>query len=279
LLFFMPRRQVDMTLEVVDRSHLPEPRREVLNPWLEEWYNKDLNGGAEKPTWRPYHFLFGPRTFDFEAVKQAAAAPPAAPAPPVAVNPETREAVVQLVEDRLGRPLTETEQQQDTQLDQLGLDSLDRMELSLQVERQFGFSGDEACMSLGQLFALAEGRAERKPPRPPPPAWSKPLSDEGPVRLEGDTIPAALLNHAPRSPRDILTADDLSGALTGEQLLVGALTLSRRLKEVKAPNVGLLLPASVASDVSLLALYLAGKLPVILNWTTGPANLAHAARV
>jgi long-chain-fatty-acid--[acyl-carrier-protein] ligase len=40
-----------------------------------------------------------------------------------------------------------------------------------------------------------------------------------------------------------------------------------------------MLPASAASDVSFLALHLAGKLPVVLNWTTGPANLAHAARL
>ena len=31
--------------------------------------------------------------------------------------------------------------------------------------------------------------------------------------------------------------------------------------------------------MALLALHLAGKLPVVLNWTTGPANLAHAARI
>src|SRR5437660_12642413 len=133
LLFFMPRRRVDMTLEVVERSRLPGPRREVLNPWLEEWYNRDLNGRAEKPTWVPYHFLFGRRTYDF--------APPAKPSvvpeTPESVKPETREAVLPLVEARLGRPLTTTEQQPATQLDQLGLDSLDRMELSLQVERQF----------------------------------------------------------------------------------------------------------------------------------------------
>ena len=42
---------------------------------------------------------------------------------------------------------------------------------------------------------------------------------------------------------------------------------------------GLLLPASVACDTAFLALHLAGKLPVLLNWTTGPANLAHAAQL
>src|SRR5262249_52493846 len=40
-----------------------------------------------------------------------------------------------------------------------------------------------------------------------------------------------------------------------------------------------MLPASVACDTMLLALSLAGKLPVLLNWTTGPANLHHAARL
>ena len=40
----------------------------------------------------------------------------------------------------------------------------------------------------------------------------------------------------------------------------------------------MLLPASAACDVALLALHFAGKLPVVLNWTTGPANLSHAAR-
>ena len=56
------------------------------------------------------------------------------------------------------------------------------------------------------------------------------------------------------------------------------MALSRRLRALKAPNVGLLLPASAGCDLALLALQLAGKLPVLLNWTTGPANLAHAAR-
>src|SRR5262249_50600404 len=46
-----------------------------------------------------------------------------------------------------------------------------------------------------------------------------------------------------------------------------------------SPNVGLVLPSSVGCDLALLGLQLAGKLPVVLNWTTGPANLAHAAKL
>src|SRR5262249_46513321 len=54
--------------------------------------------------------------------------------------------------------------------------------------------------------------------------------------------------------------------------------LARRFAKLSAPNVGLMLPSSAACDLALLGLYLANKLPVLLNWTTGPGNLAHAAR-
>ena len=39
LLFFLPRRPITMTLEVVDRSSLPVDDRSAFNGHLEEWYN------------------------------------------------------------------------------------------------------------------------------------------------------------------------------------------------------------------------------------------------
>jgi long-chain-fatty-acid--[acyl-carrier-protein] ligase len=272
LLFFMPRRPVEITLEVADRGRMPEARREVLNPWLEQWYNGDLTS-AEKPVWVPYHFLFGRRSYDFPPTTA-----PAADLDVSLVRPETRAAVLSLLSDCLQRPLTETEQQSRCRLEQLGLDSLDRMKLKLQVERQFGFMGDEACETVGHLLVLAEGRAPRKPPAPPPANWSTAPRQPGPLQLRGDTVPAAFIAHALAHPNEILVADDLIGGLTGERLLAAALTLSYRLRALKAPNVGVLLPASAACDMAVLALHLAGKVPVVLNWTTGPANLDHAAQ-
>ncbi len=269
LLCFMPRRKVDITLERVDRSALPEPRREVVNPWLEEWYNR---GGPEEPTFVRYHFLSPRRAYEF---------PPPADLDDVdlsAVKPETREAVHHILAEKLQRPLKESEQGPDTSLDQLGLDSLDRMEVTLQVERRFGFSSDETPLTVGQFWALAQGLAERKPPKPPPPSWSRPPSP-GDVEVLAETIPAAFVARALAHPKDVAVADDLSGVLNYERMLVGVLIMARRFAALPGDNVGLLLPASAGSDIALLALLMAGKLPVVLNWTTGPANLAHAARV
>src|SRR5262249_27619263 len=116
-------------------------------------------------------------------------------------------------------------------------------------------------------------------PRPPPPAWGRPPSDTGPAQVLGETIPEAFAARALANRRDVVAADDLAGVLTYERMLTGVLAMARRLEGLPAANVGLLLPASVACDTALLALHFAGKLPVLLNWTTGPANLAHAARL
>jgi len=270
LLLFAPRRRVEITVEPVDRGKFPELRRETLNRWLEDWYNA---GGPETPTFVPYHVLFGPRTFEFPTRSSLADADLSK------VKPETRAAVADILADKLGRPLTDAEQKPETTLDQLGLDSLDRMELTLHVEQRFGFSGDQVPANLGQVWALAQGLVEREPQKPPPPTWFRPASDEGPLAILGDTIGEAFVARALANRRDVAAADDLAGVLTYERLLVGALTMARRFARLPAANVGLMLPSSVVCDVALIGLQLAGKLPVVLNWTTGPANLAHAARI
>jgi long-chain-fatty-acid--[acyl-carrier-protein] ligase len=271
LIFFMPRRRVDMTVERIDRSRLPELKRETLNPWLEAWYNSDAR--PERPTYVPYHFLLGPRTYDFPS------GPGAAEANLVRVKAETKQEVNAIVERRLKRPLTAEEQGPATTLDQLGLDSLDRMEIGLEVEQQFGFSTEEVPATLGDLWVVAQGLGERKALAPPPAAWFRPPAEEGPPAIIGDTVPEAFVRRALAHPGEVAAADDVSGAVPAGRMLVGALILARRFAALPGENVGLLLPASVACDVAFLALQLAGKLPVVLNWTTGAANLAHAARL
>jgi long-chain-fatty-acid--[acyl-carrier-protein] ligase len=95
----------------------------------------------------------------------------------------------------------------------------------------------------------------------------------------GETIAEAFLNQAFAHRRMVVVADDLAGGVTYEKLVIGAITMASRFRAIAAQNVGLMLPASVACDLAFLGLHLAGKLPVLLNWTTGPANLAHAVQL
>jgi long-chain-fatty-acid--[acyl-carrier-protein] ligase len=273
LFVFTPRRRVDITIERIERDRLPELRRETLNPWLEAWYNE--NDGPEKPTYVPYHFCFGRRTFEFPKLRSLEEIDPSQ------IKPEIREAVTHMVADKLGRPLADDELKPETSFDQLGLDSLDRMELNLHVEQQYGFTSDQVPTTLGQLWALAQGLVEKATPKPPPAGWFDRLETGRTDFLAflGDTIAEAFVARAQRDSRAVVAADDLAGAITYERMLTAALAMSRRFAAIPAPNVGLMMPASVACDIALIALHLAGKLPVVLNWTTGPSNLAHAARI
>ena len=209
----------------------PEPTREAVNPWLEEWYNADTP--RETPTFVPHHFLFGPRTHEF-------------PPPPAAaefdlttVKAETKAVVAALYEEKPSRPLSERENDPETTFMQLGLDSLDAMELTLAVEQRFGFSGDKVPTTLGQLWALAEGLQEKAPPKPPPAGWFAPVDDE-PAAIPGETVAEAFLTQAIGRRRMLIVADDLAG---GSHLRTAR---HRRLGDGRAVPLQSMRPTSVS---------------------------------
>jgi acyl-CoA synthetase (AMP-forming)/AMP-acid ligase II/1-acyl-sn-glycerol-3-phosphate acyltransferase/acyl carrier protein len=277
LFFCMPRRPVSMEFEVVASGELPLENREAFNRFLEAWYNAD---GEQAPLFVPYHAWFGPRAGDFSGSQNRNTSGVAE------VRPDTRERVQHILEDKLRRSLEPEENQPATTLDALGLDSLDRMEVALKIEDQFGFRSSTVAGSVGDLWALAEGRlgggvaaAERVPQ-----VWER-TSRVGGARRErsplvlADTVPAAIVRRLLEEPSLPAVADSVSGVLTRKRALIGALLLARQYRELPGKHVAVLLPASVAADLVFLALHMAGKIPVMLNWTTGPANLAHAVRV
>ena len=271
LLILTPRRPVTITLQAFMPQERPEPTRERFNPWLQAWYNADVP--REEPTYVPYHFLFGPRTRIF---------PPPTSSPSFdwqAISPQTRTLVAQLVEEKLKRPLTEQENQANTTFLELGIDSLEVTEITLKVEELSGHSSTRLPTTLGELWALAQGLQEQPPPSPAPPEWFASSSDDIRLSIQGETIAEAFLHQAFLRRREVIVADDRAGVLTYERLLVGASALAARFRALRDLRVGLLLPASVGCDLAILGLYLAGKVPVMLNWTTGPATLQHAIRL
>ncbi len=175
----------------------------------------------------------------------------------------------------------EEESKAATLLEQIGLDSLARMEVALAVEDRFGFRSDRVPETLGELWTLAEGLLQDRAGGPdrPPPLWERPPSDPRPHEILGETLAEAFVRRAVHQMDDPAVADDLSGVLTYRRLLVATMLMAGKFRELPGEAVGVMLPASVAADVVFFGLHLAGKLPAMLNWTTGPANLAHAVKI
>jgi long-chain-fatty-acid--[acyl-carrier-protein] ligase len=284
---FLPRRKVTMTVEQIDRCDLPGITREKLNPFLEEWYNR---GGPEKPTFVPFSFVFGPRQHEYPELIKTGQVDLAK------LRPATIRAVNEMVEERLKRPLSAEENSAEMLLERLGLDSLERMDLAFHIEDRFGFRSDRVADTLGELWALAEGQfsAGGNKTGPAPAAWNVPPSDKEELAVLGETLAEAFVRRVLKDPDDVVAADRLSGVLSYRKLYVGARLMAKRFRELQSiqhtpcaasngtrsvpDTVGVLLPGSVAADVVFFGLHLAGKLPVLLNWTTGPANMAHAVK-
>lgn len=269
LFLFAPRRRVTMTVELVDRNDLPLEDRFAFNRFLEQWYSQD---GGEEPQFVPFNHFAGPREREYHFADAQKAGNVER------VSNKIRGEVNVMVEQHLKRPLTDDEEDPSSTLDTLGLDSLERMELSLELEDRYGFRADEVPETLGQLWMLAAGElAGGDEEAQVPPLWAQP-APVGKAEVLGDTIAEAFVGRAQRSAKELAVTDQLSGALTYRRLLVGAELMARRFRKLEGEWVGLMLPASVAADVAFLGLHLAGKIPVILNWTTGPAGLNHAVK-
>lgn len=273
LLFFLPRRPVTLTIEVVDRSELPLDSRESLNSYLERWYNLD---GGQEPLFVPYHFLFGPRKGDYQGQAGHGQVDLSK------VKAKTIDHVNELLQTHLKRELTADELRAESTLESLGMDSLDRMDFALRIEQQFGFRSGQVVSTVGQLWALADGQliGGAQAAVPVSTLWKRKTSPLGRApEVLANTVGLAFVRRAQLNPSAVAVADRISGVLTFRRLLVGASLMADQLRNIPGKNVGIMLPASVAADVVFYALHLAGKTPVMLNWTTGSAGLDHAVTI
>ncbi len=269
-IFFAPRRK--LTMEFLEPEDLPrEGDRSVVNRYLERFYNE----GAQGNTYVPYSI------WERGGVRHL-------PEPDRSLGERHSitipEATRKLVEAHLLEVSGLRELRPELRLaTDLGLDSLARVELQTWIEREFGFpqSDGDALDTVADVLHAACGEATRGirgDLEPVDPRWF-----EGPQnnRLEaasGQTITEAFLNAASRQPGQIILADQKSGAKTYRDLILGIYVLRTEIARFEGHHVGIMLPATVAAAVAFLATLFAGKVPVMLNWTTGPRGVEHAVR-
>ena len=82
-----------------------------------------------------------------------------------------------------------------------------------------------------------------------------------------------------RMPYAMACADDLLGPLTYRQVRLAAIAFAEEFRRMPCDQIAVLLPASVGAMLVVFAIQLAGKTPVMLNWTLGPKNLDVMAKL
>lgn len=285
-LLFMPRRPVRVVFEEV--QNLPPASAGVLpfNRAVENFYQSE----AQPVLCVPYYFWQGSAVTEQEAVSANPTAPARLHTQALEeISTELKADVMTLLWENL---------HDDTQdipnpppawdlsallSADLGIDSLSLSVLALQLEERFGYPVHrlDLLRSVGDCVLAAAGKLEATSPiTPPPPAWHQgqgtPQQPARPLDLPaGDTIPAAFVRRMLRAPDRLLLGEASGAVLSRRNVLLRALALAGFIRTLPAPRVGIMLPASSAATITWLATLLAGKTPVLCNWTTGESNLQH----
>lgn len=279
LLFFTPRRNIIIEFEPapVDFPYLAD--RVEFNKYLERWFNTPDGLTQQKGQYPgdslvlvPYSMWKRelPEAWHQEDLGDKAISLNAIP------EDVKNDVLAKVAELTMREPKTITPSMNLTA--DLGLDSLDIAELVAFLDDRFDMKGIsvEDLTTVGHVMAVAgnlvspEGieEAERDISQ-----WDQPVDHRRVQIAEGSTIPEVFLNNCSRMGKAIACGDSLAGVMTYSQIRLRAITLALYIQKLPGDYIGIMLPASVAATVTILACQMAGKIPLMVNWTVGPRHL------
>lgn len=265
--FFIPKR--DVLLEFVEPAEFPRAgSRQEINAYLESFYNADpppARGVAE-------FWASKPRVYELPDPDWGRTKADVSDVPD-GIRERVYAVLREVTDETTFEPTQRLSQD-------LGLDSLAKIELLLKLQREFGHEPPEAeaIDSVGDVLVAACGEAIVTRPTTvnrPPAAWERPRGGHRVPPPAEDTIPAAFLAAARRNPDAAIAAENVGGVKTYRNLITAVFVLKPLIAQLEGDCVGIMLPASTGAATMLLAAQFAGKSPVMVNWTTGARNIAH----
>jgi long-chain-fatty-acid--[acyl-carrier-protein] ligase len=284
LIFFAPRRRVLVEIEF-DPAMMPKQgaSRIEFNRFLENWYNRypDEQGNLREKEpltlvsysrWReelPEIWRVSKKTRQVNNGSHA-------------VSEEVRKKITNQLRKILEKPDLDIQPEMSLAYD-LGMDSLNIAEFITYLTKNFeiGELHPEDLESVGTVLELAAGGAEMRLPKGPASTFTWPpeknrLSAAPPL---GRIIPEAFLHSCQRMGKTAACGDDLIGVMSYQKLKKAVLVLASYFQTWKEDRVAVMLPASTAAYIVILALQFARKTPVMLNWTLGPRYLEEMMKI
>ncbi|MGA2092264.1 MAG: AMP-binding protein [Sedimentisphaerales bacterium] len=158
------------------------------------------------------------------------------------------------------------------------MDSLARTDLLLWLEKEFGFSqpNADAMRTVGDAMLAACGKFVYLTPtalKPVPAQWFKRQTQHRVTLPEGQTLTEIFLNQASRNPSRVIIADQIAGAKSYRDIIAACLAMRPLIQKLEGDHIGIMLPASVAADITCFAALFGEKIPVMVNWTAGVRNI------
>jgi acyl carrier protein len=269
-IFFAPRRQVAIECMLAPPDFPVQGSRLEVNRYLEKWFNKE---GPEPLKLVSFSCLR-------EEVLTIYEARPEEEVSLEKVPDEVKQQVIEEITKLTRVPLADIQLNSDLALD-LGLDSLDIAQLVVSLKEQFGITAlhTSDLTTVGSVIAYAAkikiAKEEEEPPIQTEPLWGGGRARKRPYAIypEGETIPEVFLKTCERMGTSIACVDIVAGEMSYKRLRLGVLLLAEAIRKMPGNRLGIMMPASVGVNAIVLATMLAGKIPVMINWTLGERNL------
>jgi len=279
-IFFMPKRKIFIDIEPVPKDFPINGTRLEINKYLENWFNKyvvDNKIVKEEPinlvSYSPFkekYLKLANTEIKKEGFKKEFS------------SDLEREIYTEL--EKISKIPIENISSDMNLAQDLGMDSLDLAELItfLGLNYDIGSVYPENLETVLDVLEIAEGikKSEKKKLEEISIyRWPKEKKRPFPHVPKGKTIQETFLNSCNMMKNYFAMADDLVGLITYKKLKLTVLVLSQEIKKFPEKHVAVLLPASCGAYLIILAVLMANKIPVMLNWTLGPRYLNHMMQV
>lgn len=274
--FFLPRREILIECEL-DPKDLPRTGSRVeFNQYLEKWYNQYPDASGQRIDTEPLtlvSYSFWKKDIPSQKIRGGKTK---TKMDVPELSAENKQKIAQEICRILDNPSLELHPEM-TLATELGMDSLNIAELIAYLSQNYRITNlrPEDLMTVGNVWEIAAGRMqisssehsapqihfphEKKRPKPVPPV--------------GRTVPEAFLRSCERMKHFAACGDDVSGVLSYKKMKRSVLVLAAYFQKMPGQRIGILLPSSLGAYVCILAVQMAGKTPVMLNWTLGPRYL------
>ncbi len=278
LIFFAPRRDLKVEFVPAPEDFPRHGGRIEINKYLENWYNNYPEPGEEPlklvsySVWKKEFPEITTREEHQRKLED------------INVPEPVKKAIYKKIAQLSQVPPESLSINKHLSID-LGLDSLDTAQIYVFLDERYDVTGviPGELQTVGDVLCAAVGKKEQVEKHekglPQRALWPD-EPNRPPVSLpKGSTIAESFLLAAERMDKHMCCADLLSGMLSYRKFKLAALLLADKIEKLPAKNIGILLPSSVGGYLTIAAVLLAGKVPVMLNWTAGIRSLNHATEI
>lgn len=287
LIFFTPRREITIELEIAPDDFPYNAPRLELNKYLEKWYNRpdgltkqtgDLPGDSLVLV---SYSMWGDKFLPVRSEEDTT---------DLEINlkdipKNVQEKVISKLSELTEMPYMSIRPEMNISSD-LGMDSLDTAELVAFLQDKFDVTDVQVkeLTTVAKLMAVAAKQIQcekvvEEEEKSNLSKWARKAERRRADVAPGDTMPEVFFNQCKLMGNAPACTDARVGIQTYSSLKMRVILMAERLRTMPGKYIGILLPASVGANLLVLACQLAGKVPLMVNWTVGTRHLESVVKL